>query len=378
MAGPGGSARPVRDREEDELKAARLVEIAQPLVIEDVPDPQPGPRDAIVKVAVRGDLPHGLAHLAGRLVLGGPGAAAADHDGPRVRRRGHGGGRRGHRRPRRRPGGGALSRGVRRLRATAAQGRSNLCDAMEFLGMTHDGGYAEYVRVVNADLNCVPLPETVSYEAAAALGCRFMTAWHALQHQAKLRAGEWLAVHGVGGIGLSAVQIGAASGAAVIAVDIDDRKLDAATRQGAALTINARGRPTSSRRSRTPPTAAPTSRSGGLGTASLVHAAIMSLRKGGRLVQVGLTSKEEQGDRRDPAGRADRGGADDRRQRRQPAHPPARAARPRRRQAAGPGRAHHRAHRAGRRSERARADDQLRHHRLQPHRPLLRPGALSP
>src|SRR6185437_4820152 len=108
------------------------------------------------------------------------------------------------------------------------QVRSNLCDAMEVLGMTHDGGYAQYVRAVNADLNCVPLPEAVSYDAAAARGCLFMTSWHALQHQARLRAGEWLAVHGVGGIGLSAVQIGAASGAAVIAVDIDDRKLEAA------------------------------------------------------------------------------------------------------------------------------------------------------
>ena len=127
--------------------------------------------------------------------------------------------------------------------------------------MTHDGGYAQYVRVVNADLNCVPLPESVSFEAAAALGCRFMTAWHAVQHQAKLRAGEWLAVHGVGGIGLSAVQIGAASGAAVIAVDIDDRKLEAATRQGAALAINAREHRRDRGDQARPPAAAPTSRS---------------------------------------------------------------------------------------------------------------------
>ena len=67
-----------------------------------------------------------------------------------------------------------------------------------------------------------------------------MTAWHALQHQAGLRAGEWLAVHGVGGIGLSGVQIATALGAGVVAVDIDDRKLEAARAQGAAVTINAR------------------------------------------------------------------------------------------------------------------------------------------
>ncbi len=160
--------------------------------------------------------------------------------------------------------------------------------------MTHDGGYAEYVRVVNADLNCVRLPEAVSYDAAAALGCRFMTAWHAVQHQAKLRAGEWLAVHGVGGIGLSAVQIGAASGAAVIAVDIDDRKLEAAKLQGAAMTVNARNTDVIAAVKDATGGGADVAL-GGLGTASLVYAAIMSLRKGGRLVQVGLTSKEEQG-----------------------------------------------------------------------------------
>ena len=112
--------------------------------------------------------------------------------------------------------------------------------------------------MVNADLNCVPLPEQVTFEAASALGCRFMTAWHALQHQAGLRAGEWLAVHGVGGIGLSGVQIATALGAGVVAVDIDDRKLEAARAQGAAVTINARNESVP-RRSRTRPAAGRTS-----------------------------------------------------------------------------------------------------------------------
>jgi propanol-preferring alcohol dehydrogenase len=173
-------------------------------------------------------------------------------------------------------------------------GRTNLCDALEFLGMTHDGGYAEYVRVVNADLNCVPLPAEVTDEDAAALGCRFMTAWHAVQHQAGLRAGEWLAVHGVGGVGLSAVQIGAALGAGVIAVDIDDRKLEAARTQGAAVTINARDADVAAAVKDATGGGAHVAL-GGLGAASLVRAAILGLRKGGRLVQVGLTSKEEQG-----------------------------------------------------------------------------------
>jgi D-arabinose 1-dehydrogenase-like Zn-dependent alcohol dehydrogenase len=275
------------------VKAARLVEIAQPLVIEDVPLPEPGPREAVVKVEVEGicrtdwhtwmgdwswvglapPLPITMGHEFAGAVTEVGSEVTTVKVGDRVAVPFH------------------EACGVC---AYCRSGRTNLCDALEFLGMTHDGGYAEYVRVVNADLNCVRLPDTVSFEAAAALGCRFMTAWHAVEHQAKLRAGEWLAVHGVGGIGLSAVQIGAATGAAVIAVDIDDRKLDAARRQGAALTINAR---------ETDVIAAVKDATGGgadvalggLGTASLVQAALMSLRKGGRLVQVGLTSKEEQG-----------------------------------------------------------------------------------
>jgi D-arabinose 1-dehydrogenase-like Zn-dependent alcohol dehydrogenase len=275
------------------VKAARLVEIAAPLVIEDVAMPEPGPREAVVHVVVEGicrtdwhtwmgdwswvglapPLPITMGHeFAGEITEVGSDVTAVKV-GDRVAVPFH------------------EACGVC---AYCRSGRTNLCDAMEFLGMTHDGGYAEYVRVVNADLNCVRLPDTVSFEAAAALGCRFMTAWHAIQHQAKLRAGEWLAVHGVGGIGLSAVQIGTATGAGVIAVDIDDRKLEAARGQGAAVTVNARTTDVIGAIKDATGGGADVAL-GGLGAASLVHAALMSLRKGGRLVQVGLTSKEEQG-----------------------------------------------------------------------------------
>ena len=275
------------------MKAARLVEIAQPLVIEDVAVPEPGPREAVVRVAVEGicrtdwhtwmgdwswvglapPLPITMGHeFAGEITAVGAEVTAV-RIGDRVAVPFH--------------------EACGRCPYCRA-GRTNLCDALEFLGMTHDGGYAEYVRVVNADLNCVPLPDEVSSDDAAALGCRFMTAWHALQHQAGLRAGEWLAVHGVGGIGLSAVQIGAALGAGVIAVDIDDRKLQAARGQGAAVTIDARDTDVAQAVKEATGGGAHVAL-GGLGAASLVQAAIRSLRKGGRLVQVGLTSKEEQG-----------------------------------------------------------------------------------
>jgi propanol-preferring alcohol dehydrogenase len=275
------------------VKAARLVEIGKPLAIEDVATPDPGPRDAVVKVALEGicrtdwhtwqgdwswvglapPLPITMGHeFAGELVEVGSEVKGVKV-GDRVAVPFH-----------------EACGSCRYCRA----GRTNLCDALEFLGMTHDGGYAEFVRVVNADLNCIPLPDTVSNDAATALGCRFMTAWHAVVHQAGLRAGEWLAVHGVGGIGLSAVQIGTALGAGVIAVDIDERKLHAAREQGAAVTIDARDGDVPGAVKEVTGGGADVSL-GGLGAAPLVYAALMCLRKGGRLVQVGLTSKEEQG-----------------------------------------------------------------------------------
>jgi D-arabinose 1-dehydrogenase-like Zn-dependent alcohol dehydrogenase len=275
------------------VKAARLVELSAPLVVENVSEPDPGPGDAVVQVEFEGicrtdwhtwvgdwtwiglapALPITMGHeFAGTVTAVGRDVTTVK-PGDRVAVPFHE----------------ACGKC-----AYCRSGRTNLCDALEFLGMTHDGGYAEYVNVLNADVNCVALPEAVAFDAAAALGCRFMTAWHALQHQASLRAGEWLAVHGVGGIGLSAVQIGTALGAGVVAVDIDERKLEAARKQGAAATVNAREADVVAAVKEATGGGAHVAL-GGLGVAALVHNALMSLRKGGRLVQVGLTSKEEQG-----------------------------------------------------------------------------------
>jgi alcohol dehydrogenase len=121
-------------------------------------------------------------------------------------------------------------------------GNQQVCDHQFQPGFTHWGSFAEYVAIHYADMNLVRIPETLSSVAAASLGCRFVTAFRALEAQAKVRAGEWVAVHGCGGVGLSAIMIARAMGARVIAVDISEDKLSTALSLGANLALNGSGK----------------------------------------------------------------------------------------------------------------------------------------
>jgi alcohol dehydrogenase len=120
-----------------------------------------------------------------------------------------------------------------------ASGNQQVCDHQSQPGFTHWGSFAEFVRVDRAAVNLVPLPESVDFVTAASLGCRFATSFRAIVHQGRVRAGEWVAIHGCGGIGLSAVMIARALGAQVIAIDIDEAKLALAREVGAVATVNA-------------------------------------------------------------------------------------------------------------------------------------------
>ncbi len=121
-----------------------------------------------------------------------------------------------------------------------AAGHQQVCPNQFQPGFTSWGSFAEYVAIDYADTNLVHLPEELDPVTAASLGCRFATSFRAVVDQGDVSAGDWVAVHGCGGIGLSAVMIADAVGAQVVAVDIDDEALSLATQVGATTTLHAR------------------------------------------------------------------------------------------------------------------------------------------
>ncbi|SEB37523.1 alcohol dehydrogenase [Nitratireductor aquibiodomus] len=118
-------------------------------------------------------------------------------------------------------------------------GQQQVCHNQFQPGFTHWGSFAEFVAIHQADLNLVALPETMDFVTAASLGCRFATSFRAVVDQGRVSAGQWVCVHGCGGIGLSAIMIASALGANVVAVDISEDKLALARELGATATVNA-------------------------------------------------------------------------------------------------------------------------------------------
>jgi D-arabinose 1-dehydrogenase-like Zn-dependent alcohol dehydrogenase len=161
-------------------------------------------------------------------------------------------------------------------------GDHQICDRQTQPGFTHWGSFAELVALDWADVNLVALPDGVGFDAAAALGCRFATAYRALLQVARLQPGEWVAVHGCGGVGLSAVMIAVAAGARVVAVDVEGAALELARRAGAEVAV--------------PAGADVRELTGGgahvsvdaIGAEAALAASVTGLRKRGRHVQIGL------------------------------------------------------------------------------------------
>lgn len=117
-------------------------------------------------------------------------------------------------------------------------GNHQICDNQTQPGFTHWGSFAEYVAIDFADINLVQLPLEIDFETAASLGCRFVTSYRAIVAQGKVKKGEFVTIHGCGGVGLSAIMIANSLGAYVIAVDIDNDTLAFAKELGAYATVN--------------------------------------------------------------------------------------------------------------------------------------------
>ena len=271
------------------MKAVVMEGVAAPLVVKDFPEPEFGPKDAIVKVEAcgvcrsdwhlwQGDLSWVGFQLPLPTVLGHEYAGVVQQVGSEVQN---------------------IKPGQRVLTpfhngcgtcADCMNGQSNVCDnnAGAF------GGFAQYARVNYADFNAIPLPDDVSFNAGAAMGCRYMTSYHAVADRGEVRGGDWVSVHGCGGIGLSAVQVAAGLGAQVIAVDLDEAKLSKAREEGAVETVNASQEDAPAKIKEITGGGAHVSIDA-LGIKTTMLNSLMSLRKGGRHVQVGITSSAEQG-----------------------------------------------------------------------------------
>jgi len=256
-----------------------------PLEVRDVPDPVPSPRGVVVRVEATGvcrsdwhawqghdpdvTLPHVPGHeLAGVVAAVGPGVRRW-RSGDRVTV----------------PFVCACGRC-----GPCAAGQQQVCERQTQPGFTHDGSFAELVALHDADVNLVALPDAIDAATAASLGCRYATAFRAVLHQGRVRAGEWVAVHGCGGVGLSAVQIAVAAGARVVAVDVSPAALALAVELGAEHAVDARGS------GEVGAGAAVRALTGGgvhvsldaLGSTPTCVGSVESLRVQGRHVQVGL------------------------------------------------------------------------------------------
>ncbi|MEU9732132.1 zinc-dependent alcohol dehydrogenase family protein [Streptomyces sp. NPDC048002] len=265
------------------MRAVVFERFGAPAEVRDVPDPRPAGHGVVVRVEATGlcrsdwhgwqghdpdiTLPHVPGHeLAGVVEAVGPGVTAW------------------------RPGDRVTVPFVCACGScpACAAGEQQVCERQTQPGFTHWGSYAQYVALDHADVNLVAVPENMSYATAASLGCRFATAFRAVVQRGRVAAGEWVAVHGCGGVGLSAVMIAAAAGARVVAVDVSPGALDLARRFGAAARVDAREVPDTA--------AAVRELTGGgahlsldaLGSPATCAASVNGLRRRGRHVQVGL------------------------------------------------------------------------------------------
>ena len=166
-------------------------------------------------------------------------------------------------------------------------GEPTVCNHQFVVGFSGWGAFAEQLAVPHADFNLVKLPESLGFAEAAAMGCRLTTAFRGLVDRAGLKPGEWLAIHGCGGVGLSAVMIGQALGAQVLAIDINEEALAMAKKLGANATLNPSSVVDAALAVRDMTAGGAHVSIDGLGITTTIQNSLRSLRKLGRHVQIG-------------------------------------------------------------------------------------------
>ena len=271
------------------MRAALYQAFAEPITVENVPDPTPAADGVVIKVMASGlcrsdwhgwmgnddditNLPHVPGHEFAGVV------AAVGKEVRRVRE------------------GDRVTLPFVCACGTCTQcisGNQQICDRQFQPGFTHWGSFGELVAVGHADINLVALPVEIDFVAAASLGCRFTTSFRAIVDQAEVSPGQWVAVHGCGGVGLSAIMIASALGARVIAVDITTEKLDFARTVGAHSTIHGDTEKDVAERVREISGGGAHVSVDALGSSVTCRNSISGLRKRGKHIQVGLLSGAE-------------------------------------------------------------------------------------
>jgi 6-hydroxycyclohex-1-ene-1-carbonyl-CoA dehydrogenase len=266
------------------MRAAVFRGPGQPLRVEEVPTPQPGNGEARVSVTACGFCHTDLHYMDQGVATAKPPPMVLGHEiAGRVDALG--------------PGIEGVSVGETVLVPAVLPcgrceycrtGRENICPRMRMIGNHLDGGFAEFVVVPAKDL--VPLPTEIDPVLGCVISDALTTPYHAVVNRAQVREGERVAVLGCGGVGINAVQFAIGAGAQVVAIDLNDAKLDMARRLGATETLNP---------ARTEDLGKEVRRIWGdgvdvaieaVGNPTTIALAFATLRRGGRLCLVGYSS----------------------------------------------------------------------------------------
>jgi len=266
------------------MKAAVFYGAGQPLKLEDVPVPEIGPDEALVKVAACGVCHTDLHYLDGVPTFKKPPIILGHEASGTIAK---------------------LGEGVKKFKQddhvlippvltcgecpSCRNGRDNLCSNMIMIGNSIDGAYAEYIRVPAKDL--IPLPAEMPLEESAIISDAMSTPYHALKNRAKIQPGESVVIYGTGGVGLNAVQIAAFLGAYTIVVGRRDEKLQLAKELGADVLVNmTKEDPVKAVRKMTKGGADVAVEA--VGVPEVMRQAYNSVRWGGRVVIIGYTAKD--------------------------------------------------------------------------------------